>query len=81
MTNSELNKYIASLIVAVGPGGSPSSHVWMLIDENMENLDRYNLILGSLQENGIVEVSNHFVKLTRKGLETYNRISAILQQR
>lgn len=79
MTNTkDVSKYIAMLLVAVGPSGSPSSHVWMAVDPQMADVYQYQTVLLFMQKSGVVEVSNHFVTLTRKGMEMHNKIVEIL---
>ena len=74
----DVSKNIAMLVVAVGPSGSPSSHEWMAIDPQMADVNHYQCVLSFMQKSDLVKVSNHFVTLTRKGLEMHNKIVEIL---
>jgi hypothetical protein len=74
MTKNELNKLIATYIVAIGPSGRPNSYVWMEVDKNMENLDRHQAILGALISADLVKEQFHFLTLTDKGKEMYNKL-------
>lgn len=77
MDKNELNKLIASYIVAIGPSGQPNSHVWMTVDPQMSNLDRHQAILGALISAGLVKEQFHFCTLTEKGMEMFKKIAVL----
>jgi hypothetical protein len=77
MTKDDLNKLIATYIVAIGPAGAPNSHVWMAVDQNMDDLDKHNKVLGWLIESDLAKNQFHFLTLTRKGMELHNKLVAI----
>lgn len=77
MNKHELNKYIATIIVSIGRSGRPNSYVWMDVDPNMDNLDRYTMIMGALVEGELVKNSGHFLTLLPKGLETLAKLEVL----
>lgn len=77
MDKHELNKLIAAYIVTIGLEGMPSSHVWMAVDKNMENLDRHQAILGALIGAGLLKEQFHFLTLTEKGKEMYRKLAEL----
>jgi predicted methyltransferase len=77
MTKDDLNKLIATYIVAIGPAGAPNSHVWMAIDSQMSDLDRHQAILGSLKQVGLVKESSYFLTLTEKGLAMFRKLAEL----
>lgn len=81
MKPQEVTKYLATMIVAIGPGGSPSSYVWMDVDPQMSDIDTYQLVLGFMVKSELVKVSNHYITLTQRGAEMYNKLTALLTEK
>lgn len=77
MDKHELNKLVATYIVAIGPKGSPNSYVWMAVDPQMGNLDRHQTILGALIETELVKEQFHFLTLTEKGLALHKKLEEL----
>jgi len=78
MEAKSVTEIIAIYIVAIGPNGAPNSHVWLAVDPKMEDLDRHQVVLSYLKENGIVHESGHFLTLTEKGRILHDRIKEVL---
>lgn len=74
MTRHELNKLVACYIIAVGPSGSPSSHVWMAVDPNMDDIYKHQTLVGALVSADLINMSNHFITLTPKGLSMHEKL-------
>lgn len=77
MTKDDLNKLVAMYIIAIGPNGLPSTHLWLAVDPNMSSVETHQIILGALQRSELVTVKNHFVELTSKGSTLFEKINAI----
>ena len=77
MTKEEVNKLIATYIVAIGRSGGPNSHIWMAIDTNMNDLDLHLKMVGVLKAADLLTESHNFLKLTEKGLALFDKIEAL----
>ena len=78
MTKQEVQKLVAMYLIAVGHSGSPSSHVWMAVDKNMEDVYQHEAIVAGLVQLGVFNMSNHFITLTPKGQAMHDKVAAIL---
>ncbi len=74
MDKHELNKLIATYIVGIGREGVPNSHLWMVVDEQMSDLDRHQRILIALKGAQLIKESNYFLTLLPKGVEMLDKL-------
>lgn len=78
MTKDQLNKLVASYIIAIGTTGAPNSHVWMAIDPSMSDLDSHQTMLMALTRADLIKETGYYLSLTEKGEQLHERISRIL---
>jgi len=78
MTKSEMYQLVCEYIIAIGIEGSPSSHVWLMVDPSMSDVYKHNRLVAFLEESEVLTNVGHFLQLTNKGLRMYNEIRTVL---
>lgn len=79
MTKDELNKILATYIVAIGPDKVPNTHVWLAVDPQMSDLDKHMIFLGALKKAGLVIEKFNCLELTSDGLVMYAKIRGLMK--
>ena len=85
VTQQDMTKMAAALIVALAEGGAPASSVWLAFEGNpmkpkaFEVLDFMELV-GRLTQRGVVTNRGYFLALTPMGQELAKKIEGAMDK-
>ncbi len=80
MPNPRIKHLVALYIVAIGHEGAPSGHIYASLMAECQTLAVHQSIIALLTASQLVTQSNHFLRLTDKGLSLHKSIEAILKE-
>lgn len=73
-------RLITLYLARVGEQGIPSGELYAFLMAEGVTLDMHQRVLGTLTRNGLVTVTNHFVRLTDRGLAVHSAIHKAVEE-